>query len=63
MVNLVESLLGITLGSAVAALFYYIRYRGGGERAEKHRTMMRRALLFTGVAGGLTVIGEILIRM
>jgi hypothetical protein len=63
MVNLVETLFGITIGAMLIAGLAYVQSRSGPERAPRYQTRMRRALAVAAISGALAVAGEIVLQL
>lgn len=62
MVNLVEILFGIAIGSGVVCLLAFIQSKSGGERAIKYRDRMKAACFISVISLGLAVAGELMLH-
>jgi hypothetical protein len=63
MVNLVEILFGIAIGSALVGVLAFIQSRAGGDRKANYTQRMKTAFMTGGIALALAAAGEIYIRM
>ena len=63
MVNFVEILFGIAIGSTFVGILSFVQSKSGGERAVRYRERMRQAFTIAIAVGVLAVIGEILLQM
>jgi hypothetical protein len=63
LVNLVEALFGIAIGTGLFALWAFVKAKRKTDRASHYRMRARSACLIGCVALGLAVIGEILLHV
>ena len=61
MINALELIIAIAVGTGLAMLYYFVRVRRGGPQVERHRRRMRQAAMVCGVASVIAIIGEIVL--
>jgi hypothetical protein len=59
MINALEFIIGLAIGTGFAALYYFARVRGGGPQTERYRLRMRQALTIFGVSAVLAIAGRL----
>ena len=59
MINALELIIALAIGTGFAALYYFVRVRRGGPHTERYRLRMRQALTIFGVATALAIAGEV----
>jgi hypothetical protein len=60
MINSLELIIGLAVGTGLVALYYFIMMRRGGAKVDRYRMRMRQALTISGVASVLAIAGKII---
>lgn len=63
MVNLVETLFGIAILTAIIAAIAFVQSKNPGEKAPMYRARMRRFFAIAGITLVLALVGEVLLRV
>jgi hypothetical protein len=61
MINSLELIAGLAIGTGLVALYYFVMTRRGGANADRYRMRMRQALIICGVASVLAIAGKIIL--
>ena len=62
MINSLELIIGLAIGTGFVALYYFAMMRRGGANVDRYRMRMRQALTIFGVASVLAIAGRIIFR-
>jgi len=63
MQDAVDFLVGLAIGAGVAAGYFFIRTRSGGENAARNHARFRQALITCGFFAVVGIIAELILRM
>jgi hypothetical protein len=60
MINSLELIIGLAVGTGLVALYYFVMMKRGGTNVDRYRMRMRQALTIFGVATVLAIMGKII---
>jgi hypothetical protein len=60
MINSLELVIGLAVGTGLVALYYFVMMKRGGANVDRYRMRMRQALIIFGVATVLAIVGNII---
>jgi hypothetical protein len=63
MVNAVEFIIGLAIGTGIISIYYFVRMRRGSGDVARHRVHFQRAVTMCGMCAVLAVIGEVVLRL